>query len=101
MRPPIEQFPRVDEDGVHIAVFHGSLDWDAGDRSLPLLSDALATAGYDYIALGHIHKPSEHKVGTGLAVYPGAIEGKSFSDLGVGQFTVVSIHKEQSGPAAR
>lgn len=99
VRPPIEQFPRVDEDGVHIAVFHGSLDWDAGDRSLPLLSDALATAGYDYIALGHIHKPSEHKVGTGLAVYPGAIEGKSFSDRGVGQFTVVSIHKEQSGPA--
>src|SRR5690606_18200460 len=33
-RPPISEFPRLDAHGVHVAVFHGSLDWDAGDRSL-------------------------------------------------------------------
>ncbi len=71
-------------DGVHLAVFHGSLDWDAGDRSLPLMSAALAAAGYDYVALGHIHRPGEKKVGPGLAVYPGMVEGKGFSDPGVG-----------------
>src|SRR5690606_42061096 len=72
-RPPLPPFPtrrssdlRLDRDGVHLAVFHGSLDWDAGDRSLPLMSPALAAAGYDYIALGHIHRPGEKKVGPGL-----------------------------------
>lgn len=94
-RPPIEKFPRLDEDGVHIAVFHGSLDWDAGERSLPLTSRALAAAGYDYVALGHIHRPGEHKLGSsGLAVYPGMVEGKGFSDPGVGEFTVASIHTD-------
>ena len=67
-----------DTPGVHIGIFHGSLDWDAGDRSLPLASDALATAGYDFVALGHIHKYQEKKKGKTFFLYPGAIEAKSF-----------------------
>lgn len=90
-RPPISEFPRLDAHGVHVAVFHGSLDWDAGDRSLPLMSAALAAAGYDYVALGHIHRPGEHRLGAGLAVYPGMVEGKGFSDPGVGRFTVATV----------
>lgn len=99
VQPPITQFPRLNEDGIHIAVFHGSLDWQAGERSLPLRSDALAAAGYDYIALGHIHKPEQRRVGAGLAVYPGAVEGKGFDDPGIGRFTVVSLDKPAGGPA--
>lgn len=93
-QPPIDRFPRLNDDGFHVAVFHGSLDWDAGERSLPLRSEALAAARYDYIALGHIHRPSEHKIGPGLAVYPGAIEGKGFNDPGVGVYTVATLHLE-------
>lgn len=93
-QPPIEQFPRVEGDGFHIAVFHGSLDWNAGERSLPLSSGALAAARYDYVALGHIHRPSQHKIGRGLAVYPGAIEGKGFNDPGVGVYTVAALSRE-------
>lgn len=95
-RPPIRDFPRLQADGLHVAVFHGSLDWDAGDRSLPLESAALAAAGYDYVALGHIHQHQVHKLGEGLAVYPGMIEGKTFSDPGVGCFTVAVLG---TGPA--
>lgn len=89
--PPISQFPRLEERGLHIAVFHGSLDWDAGERSLPLMSDALQKAGYDYVALGHIHRHSVHELGRGRAVYAGAVEGKSFSDPGTGTFTFVQL----------
>ncbi|WP_374713305.1 DNA repair exonuclease, partial [Symbiobacterium terraclitae] len=75
-QPPVNRFPKVDGPGVHLAVFHGTLgDW-GGDRSLPLDPAALAKAGYDYVALGHIHKPGEVRLGRGLAVYPGAVEGK-------------------------
>ena len=88
---PLREFPRVSEAGVHMGVFHGSLDWEAGERSLPLSSQGLAQAGYDYVALGHIHQYREKVVGQTLMLYPGAVEGKSFSDPGEGFFTVAEI----------
>lgn len=89
--PPITDFPRMDKPGRHIAIFHGSMDWDAGERSLPIQSSALARADYDYVALGHLHQHSVRDIGRGKAVYPGAIEGKGFDDPGVGFFTVAEI----------
>lgn len=88
-------FPRSAEPGLHIAAFHGSLDWDAGDRSLPLRSEDLAKAGYSYVALGHIHQYVEMKAGRTPAIYPGAVEGKSLSDPGVGHFTIVEFEKDK------
>lgn len=89
--------PKVgDTMGVHIGIFHGSLDWDAGDRSLPLASDALAAAGYDFVALGHIHKYQEKKKGKTYYLYPGAIEAKSFSDPGTGFFSIVNINVDEA-----
>ncbi len=88
---PLREFLHAQEDGIHLGVFHGSLDWDAGERSLPLSSQALAEVGYDYIALGHIHQYREKAVGDVLMLYPGAVEGKTFADPGEGFFTVVDI----------
>ena len=91
----LTDFPRQDEPGLHIGIFHGSLDWDGvSDRSLPLESQRLASAGYDYVALGHIHKYREMRVGRGLAVYPGLIESKGFSDLGCGCMTIAGFEPE-------
>lgn len=89
-----------DTPGVHIGIFHGSLDWDAGDRSLPLASDALAAAGYDFVALGHIHKYQEKKKGKTHFLYPGAIEAKSFSDPGTGFFSIVNINMDAAAATA-
>lgn len=83
-------FPRLPEPGFHIGVFHGSLDWEGlGNRSLPLTSASLAGAGYHYLALGHYHRFSSRTIGDSLAVYPGAVEFKSFNDPGTGYFTVL------------
>ncbi len=88
----ITSFPRADVPGLHIGVFHGSLDWDGvADRSLPLRSGHLSAAGYDYAALGHYHSFSEKKIGRGSAVYPGAPEFKSFKDSGVAHLTVAEL----------
>lgn len=93
----LTDFPRQDEPGLHIGIFHGSLDWDGvSDRSLPLESQRLASAGYDYVALGHIHKYREMRVGRGLAVYPGLIESKGLSDLGCGCMTIAGFEQEGS-----
>ncbi|MBO8140600.1 MAG: DNA repair exonuclease [Firmicutes bacterium] len=95
-RTPVEEFPRLHVPGLHVAVFHGSLGWNAGDRSLPLPEDALAAASYDYVALGHIHQHVVRTLGNGLAVYPGAVEGKGFDDPGVGFFTVAVLGDGQA-----
>lgn len=87
-KPPIKDFPRVEGEGFHLGVFHGSYNWDAGDRSLPLDPSGLAKAGYDYVALGHFHVHQTYQIGRGLGVYPGMIAGKGFHDPGVGELLV-------------
>ena len=87
----LREFPPPTEFGVHLGVFHGSLDWKGGERSMPLSSQGLAAAGYDYVALGHLHRYQEKTVNRTLMVYPGAVEGKTFTDPGTGFFTVVEL----------
>ncbi len=98
--PPLDAFPaRAARDGWHIGVFHGTLILPEGpgeltalpDRSLPLRLDALAQAGYDYVALGHIHQHRQYRVGRTTAAYCGAVDAKGFDDPGVGFFTVVTL----------
>jgi hypothetical protein len=93
---PLKDFPPAGEDGVNLAVFHGSLDWDGGERSLPLDGEALAAAGYDYIALGHIHRGGQKHLGRGRACYAGMVAGRSFADPGTGSWTIVTLG---DGPA--
>lgn len=88
---PLADFPRADAPGLHIAVLHGTLDWQAGERSLPIAAEGLARASYHYVALGHIHRHQVRPVGPGLAVYPGAVEGKGWGDPGVGFLTVAEV----------
>jgi hypothetical protein len=110
--PPVRDFPHAGEAGIHIGVFHGSLGWSGGDRSLPLDGEALSDAGYDYVALGHFHGFSSAALGkTGSrsgkaaadllacdpasagpkAVYCGMTEARGFSDPGTGSFVVASV----------
>jgi DNA repair exonuclease SbcCD nuclease subunit len=87
---PLHVFPKVEAQR-HIGIFHGSLDWDAGDRSLPISGEAAAQSGYDCLALGHIHRHSVRSLGTVQAVYAGAAEAKGFNDSGTGHMTVLNM----------
>lgn len=62
-------------EGFHVMVAHG------GDAAhIPLKGEVLAGAGFDYVALGHIHKP-QALVGNQV-VYAGALEPIDRNDLG-------------------
>lgn len=87
---PLRDFPKLSEDGFHLAVFHGTLG-GGDERSLPLDRTELAAAAYDYVALGHIHQPSTSTLGQTPVVYSGCQEGKGFDDPGVPYWTVVEI----------
>lgn len=86
---PLSDFPLLAEPGFHLAVFHGTAG-SGGERSLPLDRGALTRAGYDYVALGHIHIAHEMDLGGSKVVYSGCQEGKGFDDVGVPHWTVVS-----------
>ena len=109
---PLRDFARRDDlpPGLHVAVLHGTLTgggglpaaWVDDERSLPLDAAALAAAGYDYVALGHIHRPS---VGGGSGDlgglagaggcercrYAGLVAGLGFDDPGSGRLTLVGL----------
>lgn len=91
--PPLSDFPHTGEDGWHIALLHGSLGWGTADRSLPINTQALTAAGYDYVALGHIHQHQIHGERVRPVVYCGMVDGKGFDDPGVGVYTVVTLEK--------
>jgi len=97
---PLRSFPHEPGADLQLAVFHGTLvgasarpgDPFGGSRSLPLDQRALAGAGFDYVALGHLHAPHEVPLGGGrLAVYPGCVGGKGPGDVGADHWTLVDL----------
>ena len=85
----LREFPRGTEAGLHLAIFHGSLDWAAGERSLPLSAQGL----YDRLRLCRpgVHQHQVKTVSNTVIVYPGMVEGKNLSDPGTGFFTQVEL----------
>lgn len=69
----------------HILLAHG------GDRDhIPIDPQALERSGFDYIALGHIHKPSV--VLPGKALYPGALSPIDAGDEGPHGYLIGETH---------
>jgi DNA repair exonuclease SbcCD nuclease subunit len=97
-RPPYDRFTVEPGPARKIAVLHGSLDVAWSDRSLPLRSENLATLGVDYVALGHIHRPMERRVGPAWACYPGRIEGGGFDDPGGAGIVVIDLAEDELRP---
>jgi DNA repair protein SbcD/Mre11 len=96
VREAVRAFPAPEGDGLHLFLAHGTLVGGGGsawarERSLPLDREALAAAGYDYVALGHLHVPSEVRLGRALAVYPGCVGGKGIDDVGARHWTLVTL----------
>jgi len=85
---PVREFPRLEQPGVHVAVFHGALGAAAGGtRNLVLDEEGLAAARYHYVAMGSLHDPLQHRFPAGPAVYPGSPEAMGFGDGGCAELT--------------
>lgn len=64
-----------EEKGFHVLLAHGG-----DEKHIPMDMKGLTEAGFDYLALGHIHKPQA--VIRGKALYPGALEPIDRNDTG-------------------
>jgi DNA repair exonuclease SbcCD nuclease subunit len=60
---------------------------------IPITKTALQSSGFDYIALGHIHRPQA--LIEGLAMYAGALEPIDCNDLGPHGYIIGEVHRRK------
>ena len=79
---PVAGWSIRDKSRINILVTHGDMVGTDGTNG-PISKREIADSGFDYIALGHIHKPTGLQCENGVYyAYPGCIEGRSFDELG-------------------
>lgn len=80
----IENIEIEDKRKLNILVIHGSLDSGVIEDSEynPLSKKVLNEKGFDYVALGHIHKLYYNQDENQRIVYPGSIVSLGFDELG-------------------
>lgn len=71
-------FPGLDKDRINILLIHGDV-YDKNSQYLPLDKNYLESLGFNYIALGHIHKP---EIFSSRMAYCGSPEPLSFGERG-------------------
>ena len=94
---PVLGYPKKRDDLVNILCCHGDLDGGTASPYCPFSKEELGRSGFDYVALGHIHK------GTGLQqengvywAYPGCIEGRGFDEPGEKGILLGEVGKGQA-----
>lgn len=79
---PVAGWSGLDRNRINILVCHGDTT-GASSVTGPITKKDIAASGFDYIALGHIHKATGLLEENGVYyAYPGCIEGRSFDELG-------------------
>lgn len=80
----IENIQIENKDKINILITHGSLN--ASDKLQlqynPLNKNKIKSLGFDYVALGHIHKPDYEEEENQNIVYPGSTISMGFDELG-------------------
>ena len=79
---PVVGYKIKDQNKINILVCHGDTTAPISTNG-PVTKNEIASSVFDYIALGHIHKPSGVLNENGVYyAYPGCIEGRGFDELG-------------------
>ena len=87
---------------LNVGVMHTSLGGSPDhDRYAPCALDDLLGHGYDYWALGHIHKRAEYRRDRMLAVMPGIPQGRHVREEGRGSVTLVTLGHDAPGAEVR
>lgn len=79
---PVLGYPELDKEKINILVCHGDTSSPLSTYG-PITKADIAASGFDYVALGHIHKASGVLCEGGVSyAYPGCIEGRGFDETG-------------------
>lgn len=93
----IEEIQVEEPDDINILITHGSLDGGSDDlrEYNPLRQSKLKQLDFDYIALGHIHKPYYNEEKNQKIFYPGSTISLGFDELGEHGILVGNIEKDE------
>ena len=94
----IENIKIENKDKINILITHGALN--ASEKSQlsynPISKNKLKEIGFDYVALGHIHKLDYNTEENQRIVYPGSTISMGFDELGPHGFITGNIEKENT-----
>lgn len=96
-RVNLEDIALDDKNKLNILIIHGTLD---GSESIentynPISKKILEQIGFDYVALGHIHKTNYNINGNQNIIYPGSTISLGFDELGEHGMIVGDIEKDK------
>ena len=93
----IENIKIKNKDKINILITHGTLDGGSAPNLEynPLNTAKLKQLGFDYIALGHIHKADYNTEENQRIVYPGSTISMGFDELGKHGVILGEIDKEK------
>ncbi len=82
--PLLPENPDLSSEMINICVLHGDVVSALSESDYnPITVSSIATSGFDYLALGHIHKRTEiQKCGNTFYSYCGCPDGKGFDEDG-------------------
>ena len=93
----VENIQIENKNKINILITHGSLN--ASDKMQlqynPINKNKLEKVGFDYVALGHIHKPDYNTQPNQYIIYPGSTISMGFDELGEHGFISGSLTKEK------
>lgn len=93
----IEKFKIEDENKLNILIIHGSLDGGSVQNAEynPIKKNILQQKGFDYVALGHIHKTNFNARENNNIIYPGSTISFGFDELGEHGMMVGNLEKNK------
>ena len=88
----VENIKIKNKEKINILVLHGDVDASKNSEVLynPVTNSELSALGFDYIAMGHIHK---RQTINGNIVYPGSTVSLGFDELGEHGMLEVNLEK--------
>ena len=92
----MEELNIQNPEKINILIIHGTLDASLADLKPynPINSSQLKNKGFNYVALGHIHKNNYSE--NGKIIYPGSTISLGFDELGKHGMVVGEIEKEKN-----
>lgn len=92
----LPKYRMPEPDVVNIGIMHTSVGGAAGhDLYAPTSAADLHAAGFDYWALGHIHKRSQHE-GARTVIMPGMPQGRDINEAGEKTVSLVTVGDDRS-----
>ena len=92
----MRSFEATSSDFINICILHADLVPESGASQYnPITTSQIEASGFNYLALGHIHKRSEiQTLGKTHFAYPGCPDGMGFDELGSHGIYIGEIGKD-------